>query len=280
MSRLLRYFIMFQQQIERECDEMDIPHWIFASNPPASVNYNDYLLNMFLETIENNEYREILSRNSYEDTYNEQDDEFLDFVENTEPLIPNWLYQEENHRRHIVQETDRVEMETNERFITVRDYATLYPDRRWPESYSRNPFGILSDLMLHTTLNLIEPFKQSKTIEKAIDKSKNTECPITYEDIKIDDAYMTCFQCKYNFSEAAIMKYLNEKRSCPMCRCYWIDDCRYINMIEIPITEKNTNILKNIHVIDNVCNKEFTKNYNILGEVKGGRYNKRWNYGK
>jgi uncharacterized CHY-type Zn-finger protein len=129
-------------------------------------------------------------------------------------------------------------------------------------------------------LFISEPFVQSKTIVKAINKSKNMECPITYDNIKMGDAYMTCGECKYNFSEDAIMKYLNEKKSCPMCRCGWKDACKYINRIETALTKNSRNVLKNIHVIDNVCRKEFTKKYNIVGEVKCGKYNKSWHYGK
>lgn len=123
-------------------------------------------------------------------------------------------------------------------------------------------------------VDIYKPFIHSKTVEKVIDKLKNTECPITYDEIKKGDVYMRCTSCKYNFSEPAVMKHLTEKRSCPMCRCVWKDTCKYINKL----SKTAVNFLKNIDVLKNVFSKNFTKNYNIIGHIKNSRYNKRWNY--
>jgi len=249
----------------RQSDEMIIPDWMFISDQERNDEQQLHVLaetmHREMENTSERLFRELLSA-SYEDT---EGDEFYD------SLIPEWMYQREPQQRDISQATGRISRIGSANYVTINDYASLYPSTFIP--FFRTRF-------------VSEPFKQLKTIEKAIDKSKNTECPITYDEIKIGDAYMTCEDCKYNFLETAIMKHLNEKRSCPMCRCDWKDACKYINIVQIPITEKNINIFKNIDIINNfdainnACTKEFTKNYNILGEVKSSRYNKRWSYGK
>lgn len=80
-------------------------------------------------------------------------------------------------------------------------------------------------------LPLREPVKLTCKINKHIDIKRNNECPISYEPIKDNDTYLCCGECKYNFSEESILKYLNgsEKRVCPMCRAEWTDYCQYVN---------------------------------------------------
>jgi hypothetical protein len=247
-------------------DEMNIPNSVLSSEEGT---YTEQLVQEVAQTIDH-VIRNMNDRMVY-DIVLENDDEPPNFVlvEHVEQLIPDWLYQEESPPRSIVQETARI---TRIHSVSVDDFTPLYSSLNvgLDSSTIMRLIPIIFDfttIFKHAYYS--EPFKQSKTIKKAMDKSKNTECPITYDEIKIDDAYMTCAECKYNFSEAAIMTHLNENRSCPMCRCNWIDDCKYINNVEILITD-----------ILNVYKKEFTKNYNIIGEVKRGRYNKRWNYGK
>ena len=236
----------------RQTDEMIIPDWLFISNQERN---NEQRLHELAETMhremENASerlFRDLLSVN-HEDNNNE--------VLN-DSLIPEWLFQEEPQQRLISQATSRNSHIGSANYVTINDYTSLYPSTFIP--FFRSRF-------------VSEPFKQLKTIEKAIDKSKNTECPITYDEIKIGDAYMTCEECKYNFSEVAIMTHLNEKKSCPMCRCDWKDVCKYINRHEIHVTKKNINILKNFDMINyydainNACTKGFKINCNILGKV-------------
>lgn len=279
-----------RDSIRRQGDDMIIPTWMFASeqdrNNEQRIQEISERIHIDMRDASDRLFRELFSLNDEED----EDEELV------EPLIPNWLYQEEIPRRQLVQATARIErrppmgtqngaMGTIGEVISVNDYASLYPSSmvhheprfRFIAASNSMPFVPFTVLSRYK-FDCFEPFKQSKTIEKTIDKARNTECPITYEDIKFGDAYMTCGECKYNFSEEAIMKHLNEKRSCPMCRCDWQDACKYINIIPVELRTKN--IIKNLSVINNVCSKEFAKNYNILGEVKSGRYNKRWNYGK
>lgn len=44
------------------------------------------------------------------------------------------------------------------------------------------------------------------------------KCPITLQSIKTEEKYMTCYQCKNNFSEQPIKQWLNNKKNCPACR--------------------------------------------------------------
>ena len=80
-----------------------------------------------------------------------------------------------------------------------------------------------------------KPFEFKEVKNKLIDKTKNIECPITYEPIKYEDTYVTCSECKYNFSEGAILKHLNcadKNRKCPVCRSNWVEYCKYVNKDE------------------------------------------------
>jgi len=106
-----------------------------------------------------------------------------------------------------------------------------------------------------------EPVKFTNTKEKHINEGKNAECPITYEEIKDGDTYMTCDACKYNFSESAIVKHLNKskKRKCPMCRAEWTNYCKYINKDNnCEMMEKVKNLIDTIKfpIIDDSINKK------------------------
>jgi hypothetical protein len=63
--------------------------------------------------------------------------------------------------------------------------------------------------------------------------NNNNICPITFEIIKLGDAYMSCNQCNNNFSEESIKKCLDNRipklRNCPTCRTTWSTFERYIN---------------------------------------------------
>lgn len=112
-------------------------------------------------------------------------------------------------------------------------------------------------------------------ILKPIDKSKNSECPITFEPIKYGDTYLTCSKCKYNFGEKDIMTHLNKSYNnvCPMCRSTWDDYSVYVNKEQIN-AEK---IKKNIELIQ----KTNSKTYNLTEYMHCyTKYNKRWHYGK
>lgn len=132
-------------------------------------------------------------------------------------------------------------MRTPGNVTTVNEYASSYPSStptfRFVAATNSTPF-IPFTVLSRSRFDFSQLFKQSKTIKKAIDNTRNTECPITYEAIKLGDAYMSCGDCKYNFSKKAIMKHLNDKRTCPMCHCDWQDDCKYVNIIPVELRTK------------------------------------------
>ena len=121
------------------------------------------------------------------------------------------------------------------------------------------------------------------TKEQLIYKSKNTECPITLEQIKYNDSYLTCSACKYNFSEEAIVKHLNSKSTnlCPLCRGEWKDYCKYINK---DTKIENLKKLEKLGVFERLEAKEIkgvkTTSELMLGEPSKTKHNKKWYYGK
>ncbi len=190
------------------------------------------------------------------------------------PLIPAWLFQNEeeeieNLRR---QNSIRIEEMLNQFDILMRGLNS-----------AREPTIRGSGICMCGYCNKIEPVKFTDTKEKHIDEGRNAECPITYEEIKDGDTYLTCDACKYNFSESAIVKHLNgsRKRDCPMCRAEWTNYCKYVNKdTKREMREKVKNLIDTIKVpiIDNSINK---KDLSILtGEVVRTKHNKRWFYGK
>lgn len=122
----------------------------------------------------------------------------------------------------------------------------------------------------------------SDTKERIIYYDKNTECPITFEQIKYGDSYLTCKSCNYNFSECAIVKHLNSfsysynKRTCPMCRSEWTDYCLYVNR-----DLRKETFYKYKNIIFGILNGEIkldTKYSKDTCFTKATRNNKNWFY--
>ena len=65
---------------------------------------------------------------------------------------------------------------------------------------------------------------------------RNKECPITMEEINIDQLYCNCAQCNYNISYNALEKIYTAKDIilCPMCRTNWTNTVIYVNGNNIP----------------------------------------------
>jgi len=58
---------------------------------------------------------------------------------------------------------------------------------------------------------------------------ENITCAITCEDIGVGAKYLSCHQCNNNFSETAIKKWIESKKTCPTCRVNWNNFQIYIN---------------------------------------------------
>ena len=54
-------------------------------------------------------------------------------------------------------------------------------------------------------------------------------CGITFEEIDLEQKYMHCANCLNNFEEQSIKTWLTNSRTCPGCRCNWIDYNIYTN---------------------------------------------------
>ena len=106
--------------------------------------------------------------------------------------------------------------------------------------------------------------------------TKNDECPISYEMIKINDIYVECKQCKYSFSEEAIKTHLHNCSTCPMCREQWkFPIIRYRNF-----TKRSNLYLKIIAIIKINNRHNYRHNYKISNYNYKTRHNKKWFYGK
>lgn len=97
-------------------------------------------------------------------------------------------------------------------------------------AYSRvTSFTIMTNSNVSSFTMTPSKLKPTITNIKPINIDKNTECPISYEEIKYGDKYFICTNCKYNFIEQAILTHLTRNKLCPMCRSTWSDYCVYIN---------------------------------------------------
>jgi len=141
-------------------------------------------------------------------------------------------------------------------------FSRLLPFRVRYSTHNHDTFPNDDGLMFHLHKKIEITGKKNKPIES----TKNTECPITFQSIEYEKAYLTCGQCKYNFSKKAIMKHLESNQICPMCRADWQDYCCYINRDPpIPKMTDPTNIMS---YVDEPEQKMKT------------RHNKKWYYGK
>ncbi len=70
-----------------------------------------------------------------------------------------------------------------------------------------------------------------KYINRKIDikKDKNIECPIRLSKIFKNERYGQCETCHYNISRKCLLKALNVKRDCPMCRSKWTNKIMFKN---------------------------------------------------
>lgn len=90
-----------------------------------------------------------------------------------------------------------------------------------------------------TQFRSISPINVDRTIvytgptSKPIIDTDASNCPILFQEIGIGEKYMSCDECKNNFSEGAIKQWLESRsptqRTCPLCRVQWSNYEIYIN---------------------------------------------------
>jgi hypothetical protein len=81
---------------------------------------------------------------------------------------------------------------------------------------------------------------------------KNTDCPITLDKINLMDKYCKCSNCNYNFDYDCLLKHLDIKNNCPMCRFEWTCNEIYINFDKNTV-DKNTK--KDLYMFNKLSNK-------------------------
>jgi len=121
--------------------------------------------------------------------------------------------------------------------------------------------------------------EQNKILDET--KTKNIECPITYDIIQYGDEYSTCDGCKYNFKYEAIAQHLevcSEKANydCPMCRNEWTNKYKYVNKLS-----KEEEIQKIVSSLNNNGYDSYKPIYlpkSILTNNYKKRHNKKWFY--
>jgi hypothetical protein len=103
----------------------------------------------------------------------------------------------------------------------LRNNTVTIPERVLPS---------LSQLTVGTTIIYTGP------TPKYITEVDASNCPILFETINAGEKYMSCHQCKNNFSEVAIKQWLEcrrpHQRTCPLCRVHWSNFEIYINELQ------------------------------------------------
>jgi hypothetical protein len=206
-------------------------------------------------------------------------------VEDEDQIIPLWMFQQDNEQVNdeLVDDPFSFDVYFQEFLQSQRNMIELQRSRirhhlfldRLFEHYIR--FGRdpeLPDVKIE--------LKENK--EKSIDPDRNTECPITYDTINTNDAYLKCGECKYNFTVDAIVKHLNSRDSkdCPMCRKKWTDYCTYINIdpeVERKKVAEKCRMIYDYAKSDLKNDKKQLKMGEYMG-VNKTRNNKKWFYGK
>jgi hypothetical protein len=70
-----------------------------------------------------------------------------------------------------------------------------------------------------------------KYVDKLLDECRGIICPISYDEIKLNDKYCTCDICKYNFTSTIFKDYIENtnNKKCSMCRSDWTNWTIYTN---------------------------------------------------
>jgi hypothetical protein len=146
----------------------------------------------------------------------------------------------EDFTRHSLMHVDnidrieRIEIESIETNTIVNDIRvnTIFENNMNIIHYN----NLYSGIGMSGPPNYLEPINNSiddlivdigDTI--LIPEDKKT-CGITLEEISLDEKYMRCTNCLNNFTEQSIRTWLTQIRTCPDCRCNWIDYNIYTNM--------------------------------------------------
>jgi len=120
----------------------------------------------------------------------------------------------------------------------IQDFAfhTLTPIedllRQYLLAFGFHSLGPIIDLSLN---DVIQPTYISQTLNRPIQESDHSVCPIRQTQIQSNEKYMLCNNCSHCYNEYDIIQWFQTKyvqnvdRTCPTCRQVWSDFNVYIN---------------------------------------------------
>ena len=96
------------------------------------------------------------------------------------------------------------------------------------ESYSDSDISVdnFNNMHLNNQINTYDWYQYNRPIKKT---DRNTECPITLEEIKEGDTYCLCNTCNTLFDAKELKKTLRMKNECPICLAEWNAKIEYVN---------------------------------------------------
>lgn len=145
------------------------------------------------------------------------------------------------------------------RFMTYKSFIDII--NLWMKNKNKQMFPLtrchfLNKNKLIKFIKIIKiELKNSIMYLRMLAINKNDECPITLDKIQESELYMSCHQCKYNFSKNALFKHLHITPTCPMCRYEWkhyhdvcvnYDANKLLHYIKLLMSIKPCNIYVNI----------------------------------
>lgn len=83
-----------------------------------------------------------------------------------------------------------------------------------------------NNMHLNNLTNTYNWYQFNRPIKKT---DRNTECPITLEEINKGDTYCLCNTCNTLFDAKELKKTLRIKNECPICLAEWNAKIEYVN---------------------------------------------------
>ena len=247
--------------IRNKCERINNNMIFFPFNP--DISYNERTFNSFVGSINLSEITQSLLKLTFDTPRNKvkiYSINMSDYTQRRSEILTSQnvinTHLVEDFSRHSIIQTDIIDrIETN---IIVNDihintiyennlntiiYNNLYSGMSGPSNYysgssfmnsTPHPIGSSYAGMsgppatYSSTNTSIDDLFVDNNSHRLIPEEKRT-CGITFEEINIDQKYMSCIICSNNFGEQAIRTWLTNRRTCPCCRDLWADFNVYVN---------------------------------------------------
>jgi hypothetical protein len=116
----------------------------------------------------------------------------------------------------------------------LRDNTFIRTETIRMQIVNSHPASLLQQVPSIRPPTVNTPIVYTGPINKPILITDASNCPILCEQIGVEENYMSCHQCKNNFSETAIKQWLEGRRpvqrTCPLCRVPWSNFEIYVNV--------------------------------------------------